>query len=188
MNLRLLVLALGTFAIGTGSFVFVGLLGDVAEDLSVSVGNAGQLITLYAIVYAVGSPVLVTLTGAVARRRLLIVSLAVFAGSRSGRRCPRHSLRLARLVGMGGCALCGGRPRSVAIRRAPALACLRKYPKSIRTDHPTCATRARYLPRPRPGPSLGPPRPPGSWRPSYAPRPPALSPRRTRRRTRRGCS
>jgi len=81
VDLRLLVLALGTFAIGTGSFVFAGLLGDVAEDLSVSVGTAGQLITLYAIVYAVGSPVLVTLTGAVARRRLLVLSLAVFAGA-----------------------------------------------------------------------------------------------------------
>ncbi len=81
MDLRLLVLALGTFAIGTGSFVLAGLLGDVAEDLSVSVGTAGQLITLYAIVYAVGSPVLVTITGAVARRRLLVLSLAVFAGA-----------------------------------------------------------------------------------------------------------
>ena len=39
MNLRLLVLALGTFAIGTGSFVFAGLLGDVAGDLSVSVAT-----------------------------------------------------------------------------------------------------------------------------------------------------
>ncbi|MBA3471650.1 MAG: MFS transporter [Rubrobacter sp.] len=81
MDLRLLVLALGTFAIGTGSFVFAGLLGDVAGDLSVSVGTAGQLITVYAIVYAVGSPVLVTVTGAVARRRLLVLSLAVFAGA-----------------------------------------------------------------------------------------------------------
>nr|MBA3585563.1 MFS transporter [Gemmatimonadota bacterium] len=81
MDLRLLVLALGTFAIGTGSFVFAGLLGDVAGDLSVSVGTAGQLITVYAIVYAVGSPVLVTITGAVARRRLLVLSLAVFAGA-----------------------------------------------------------------------------------------------------------
>jgi MFS family permease len=61
--------------------VFAGLLGDVAEDLWVSVGTAGQLTTLYAIVYAVGSPVLVTLTGAVVRRRLLIFSLAVFAGA-----------------------------------------------------------------------------------------------------------
>jgi MFS transporter, DHA1 family, inner membrane transport protein len=81
VDLRLLVLALGTFAIGTGSFVFAGLLGAVADDLSVSVGAAGQLITLYAIVYAVGSPVLVTLTSGVERRWLLILSLAIFAGA-----------------------------------------------------------------------------------------------------------
>lgn len=79
LNLRLLVLALGTFAIGTGSFVFAGLLRGVAEDLSVSVGTAGQLITVYAVVYAVGSPVLVTITSGVARRRLLISSLVVFS-------------------------------------------------------------------------------------------------------------
>ena len=81
MDLRLLVLALGTFAIGTGSFVFAGLLGVVADDLSVSIAAAGQLITLYALVYAVGSPILVTVTSEVARRRLLILSLAVFAGA-----------------------------------------------------------------------------------------------------------
>ena len=81
MRLRLLVLALGTFAIGTGSFVFAGLLGAVAGDLAISVGAAGQLITVYAVVYAVGSPVLVTLTGGVSRRTLLAWSLAVFAAA-----------------------------------------------------------------------------------------------------------
>src|SRR3954453_245665 len=80
MDLCPLVLTLGTFAIGTGSFVFAGLLGPVADDLSISVATAGQLITLYAIVYAVGSPPLVTLTSGALRRRLLILSLAIFAG------------------------------------------------------------------------------------------------------------
>jgi len=79
LSLRLVVLALGTFAIGTGSFVFAGLLGEVAEDLGVSVGAAGQLITVYAVVYAVGSPVLVTLTGGVPRKALLALSLVLFA-------------------------------------------------------------------------------------------------------------
>ena len=78
MDLRLLVLALGNFAVGTGSFVLAGLLGFVADDLAVSVGAAGQLITAYAIVYAIGSPVLVTLTSNVNRRPLLIGSLTVF--------------------------------------------------------------------------------------------------------------
>ena len=49
MNNRLLALALGTFAIGTGSFVFAGLLEGVAEDLSVSVATAGHLVTVFAL-------------------------------------------------------------------------------------------------------------------------------------------
>ena len=42
VNLRILVLVLGTFAIGTGTFVVTGILSGVSEDLSVSVGTAGR--------------------------------------------------------------------------------------------------------------------------------------------------
>ena len=56
MRFRLIVLALGTFAIGTGSFVFAGPLEGVARDLSVSVGAAGNLVTVFAITYAASSP------------------------------------------------------------------------------------------------------------------------------------
>ncbi|MDQ3636498.1 MAG: MFS transporter [Actinomycetota bacterium] len=79
MRLRLLVLALGTFAIGTGSFVFAGLLEGVANELSVSVGTAGNLVTVFAVTYAAVSPVLVTLTGGVAPRKILVAAMAVFA-------------------------------------------------------------------------------------------------------------
>ena len=79
MNIRLLALALGTFAIGTGSFVFAGLLEGVAADLSVSVGTAGHLVTVFAVTYAVSSPVLVTLAGAVAPRRILLMAMSVFS-------------------------------------------------------------------------------------------------------------
>ena len=81
MRHRLLVLALGTFAIGTGSFVFAGLLEGVANDLSVSVGTAGNLVTVFAVTYAVASPVLVTLTGGVAPRKVLVAAMAVFAAA-----------------------------------------------------------------------------------------------------------
>jgi hypothetical protein len=36
-NLRILVLALATFAIGMGTYIITWLLGGIAEDLSVSV-------------------------------------------------------------------------------------------------------------------------------------------------------
>lgn len=79
MNLRILVLALGTFAIGTGTFVVTGILGGVSEDLSVSLGAAGYLVTVFAAAYALGSPLLVAATVRVARRRLLSMVLSLFA-------------------------------------------------------------------------------------------------------------
>ena len=42
MRFRLIVLALGTFAIGTGSFVLAGPLEGVARDLSVLGRDGGE--------------------------------------------------------------------------------------------------------------------------------------------------
>ncbi len=61
--------------------MFAGLLEGVAGDLSVSVGTAGNLVTVFAVTYAVVSPILVTLTGGVAPRRILFAAMAVFAAA-----------------------------------------------------------------------------------------------------------
>ena len=78
MDLRLLTLALGTFAIGTDSFVVAGLLPQVSRSLNVSIEAAGQMITVYAIAYAVMTPVMATFTAHWPRRRVLGSALAVF--------------------------------------------------------------------------------------------------------------
>ena len=55
------------------------LLPSLAEDLSVSVAAAGQLVTVFALTYAVSSPILTALPGALNRRRLLVLSMTGFA-------------------------------------------------------------------------------------------------------------
>ena len=55
-------LALGTFATGTESFMIAALLPGLAKDLSVTLTAAGQLVTVFALTYAVSSPVLSALT------------------------------------------------------------------------------------------------------------------------------
>jgi DHA1 family inner membrane transport protein len=75
---HLLVLSIGTFTLGVDGFVLSGLLPQVAASLHVSVSAAGQLTTLFALVYAVGSPVIAALTGNWDRRTLLTVGMAVF--------------------------------------------------------------------------------------------------------------
>jgi MFS transporter, DHA1 family, inner membrane transport protein len=79
MVLRILVVSVGSFAVGTGTFVVTGVLTDIAEDLSVSVASAGLLVTVFAATFAVGSPVLVAAAGNVGRRRLLVGALVLFA-------------------------------------------------------------------------------------------------------------
>ncbi|MFG2721411.1 MFS transporter [Streptomyces sp. NPDC048416] len=78
MRLRLILLALGTFAVGTDGMVIAGILGLVAHDLDVSVAAAGQMITVFALSYAALAPVLATLTAKWPRRRTLLLALTVF--------------------------------------------------------------------------------------------------------------
>jgi len=80
-NRPLYWLAAGTFAVGTESFMIAGLLPGMAQDLGVSVGVAGQLVTVFALAYAFSSPVLATLFGNINRRKLLIAAMAVFAAA-----------------------------------------------------------------------------------------------------------
>jgi predicted MFS family arabinose efflux permease len=78
---RLYWLALGTFAIGTEGFMIAPLLPDLSRDLSVSIASAGQLVTVFALTYALSSPLLTALTGDIDRRRLLIASMLAFAAA-----------------------------------------------------------------------------------------------------------
>jgi DHA1 family inner membrane transport protein len=78
LDKRLLVLALGTFAIGTDNYVVAGILPRVAQSLEVSIAAAGQLITVYSLAYALLTPVMATLTAHWPRRRVLLCGLAVF--------------------------------------------------------------------------------------------------------------
>lgn len=76
----LLILSIGTFTLGVDGFVLSGLLPQVATSLHVSASTAGQLTTLFALVYALGSPVVATLAGSWDRRVLLAAGMGVFVG------------------------------------------------------------------------------------------------------------
>jgi DHA1 family inner membrane transport protein len=74
-----LVLATGTFLMGTTEFVIAGLLPEIADDLAVSVSHAGLLITAFAAGMIVGAPVMAIATLRLPRRSMLVLSLTVFA-------------------------------------------------------------------------------------------------------------
>jgi predicted MFS family arabinose efflux permease len=79
MSARTYLLAGGAFAVGTSAYVVSGVLPAVSAELGVSLTAAGQLATAFALAYAVGAPLLATLTGRWERRTLLLTALGVAA-------------------------------------------------------------------------------------------------------------
>jgi predicted MFS family arabinose efflux permease len=78
------VLAVGTFTVGTDSFVLNGLLPTIAADLHVSEATAGQLTTIFAATYAISSPLIAAFTGAFNRKWLLAGGLTLFTIGMAG--------------------------------------------------------------------------------------------------------
>ncbi|WP_190814775.1 MFS transporter [Saccharopolyspora pogona] len=73
------VLALGVFLMGTTEFVVAGLLPDIADDVQVSVAQAGLLITVFAIGMIIGAPLTALATLRMPQRLTLMLALGVFA-------------------------------------------------------------------------------------------------------------
>lgn len=67
------------FVIGMGAFVVIGMVPLLAEDLAISTAAAGGAMTAYALAYAVLSPLLVSLTGRIGRRRVIAAGMGLFA-------------------------------------------------------------------------------------------------------------
>ncbi|MFI0371324.1 Cmx/CmrA family chloramphenicol efflux MFS transporter [Actinomadura sp. 1N219] len=81
MPLAVFVLGMAIFAQGTSELMLAGLLPGMADDLGVSVPEAGLLISAFAIGMLAGAPVLAVLTRRWSQRRALLAFLAAFAAT-----------------------------------------------------------------------------------------------------------
>jgi DHA1 family inner membrane transport protein len=92
----LLALALGGFGIGTGEFVTLGLLPNMADSLPVSIPQAGHLISAYALGVVVGAPLLTAAAVRLPRKGLLItLALALAIGNFGSALTPSFDSLLA---------------------------------------------------------------------------------------------
>jgi DHA1 family inner membrane transport protein len=71
---------MASFAIGTTEFVIMGLLPEVAGDLSVTIPQAGLLVSGYALGVVFGAPILAAATARLERRHALLLLIAIFIG------------------------------------------------------------------------------------------------------------
>ncbi|GAA0850984.1 MFS transporter [Paenibacillus glucanolyticus] len=71
-------LAIVSFLVGTSEYIISGILDKIADSLGITITAAGQLITIFSMVYAILTPILMALTAKVERRKLLVYSLGIF--------------------------------------------------------------------------------------------------------------
>lgn len=74
---KIYLLTFMTFLLGTAQFVIVGILGQVATSFGVTLSAAGQLITVFALANAFGTPLVMVAAARVDLRRRLLLGLVI---------------------------------------------------------------------------------------------------------------
>ncbi|ALP43567.1 MFS transporter [Aeromonas schubertii] len=75
---RIWILTLSAFAIGTAEFLIAGILPQVADTLGVTAGQAGNLITVYALAIVFGGPILTLWLARFEKRNVLLALMVLF--------------------------------------------------------------------------------------------------------------
>lgn len=106
MPVAVYILGLSVFALGTSEFMLSGLLPPIADDMDVSIPQAGLLISAFAIGMVVGAPLLAVATLRLPRRTTLIALISLFGlGQVAGALAPSYELLFAsRVVSAFACA------------------------------------------------------------------------------------
>jgi len=79
MKKSLFTLLLGGLGIGTTEFVIMGLLPDIANNLDITIPQAGHLISAYALGVVIGAPLLVIIANGFPPKKILIVLMIMFS-------------------------------------------------------------------------------------------------------------
>jgi DHA1 family inner membrane transport protein len=129
-RLTLASLACANFAIGMGAFVVIGILSPISSGLGLTHTEAGMVMSVYAIAYAIASPLSIAASGKLPRRSVILLGLTiVLAASILSALAPTlEILLLARALGALGAGMVTPVGAAIAIalsapeRRGAALA------------------------------------------------------------------
>lgn len=76
-NWKIYLLALICFTVSTSEFVIIGVLDKIAASAHISISAAGQLITVFAIAGAIGTPIAIMAMAKMDRCKVLMLSLSL---------------------------------------------------------------------------------------------------------------
>ncbi|MQT04320.1 MFS transporter [Streptomyces jumonjinensis] len=121
MPLAVYILGLSVFALGTSEFMLSGLLPPIADDMNVTIPQAGLLISAFAIGMVIGAPLLAVATLRLPRKATLIALITVFGlGQVAGALAPTYEILFAsRVISALACAGFWALGAAVAIAMVP---------------------------------------------------------------------
>jgi DHA1 family inner membrane transport protein len=99
MPFQIWILTLAAFAIGTAEFVIAGILPQIAISLSITEGQAGYLISAYALAIVIGGPILTIYLARFNKKTVLTGLMALFIiGNVLSAFAPNYNLLLVSRV------------------------------------------------------------------------------------------
>lgn len=77
-RLKSTIFVLTAFMLGCNEFMVVGVLSEIAKSYHASLATIGYLVTAFALIYAISTPIVTTLTSRFDRYHLLMVLMGIF--------------------------------------------------------------------------------------------------------------
>lgn len=99
-RLQSIVFVLTAFMLGCSEFIMIGIISDIAHQFNVSIAVVGYLVTIFATVYAISTPLITIFTNRFNRFKTLMVLMLVFLiGNTATALAPNYfMLVVARMV------------------------------------------------------------------------------------------
>lgn len=75
---KIYLLTLLSFLVGTSQFIIAGILDKIASSLDITVASAGQLVTVFALASAIGTPILTVILSRYSLKTQLLIAITIF--------------------------------------------------------------------------------------------------------------
>ncbi|MEI4832219.1 MFS transporter [Bacillus sp. FJAT-53711] len=78
---KIFLLAIGMFALGVDAYVMAGILPSIADGFRVSIGKAGQTVSIFTLCYAIAAPLFAAMMSKMNAKNTLLIALSIFVSA-----------------------------------------------------------------------------------------------------------
>ncbi|MFD3445912.1 MFS transporter [Microbacteriaceae bacterium 4G12] len=75
---KIFLITIGMFALGVDAYVMAGILPNIADAFHVSIGKAGQTVSIFTLCYAIAAPLFAAMMSKTNTKHTLLIALSIF--------------------------------------------------------------------------------------------------------------